>query len=116
MWKFLCYHNCGRYYVRDSTYPLRIACVVGNKKMVKWLIEFFDYGRSDVRFMSDYCFIAAYANKHYKLARWLIKRYKIKKVEIQCYDYSINASSQGFFFPEYKNRDICFNLKRHLKK
>lgn len=77
-------------------YPLRIACIVGNKKIIKWLIKFFEYRCHDVRYMDDYCLIALCFNKHNETARWLIRRYYIKNINIDYqYNYTSSADASG---------------------
>jgi hypothetical protein len=77
-------------------YPLRIACIVGNKKIIEWLIKFFEFSSFDVRYMNDYCLIALCFNKHSMVARWLIKRYNIEEIKIDYqYDYTLSANASG---------------------
>jgi hypothetical protein len=95
IWKFLQLthmYNHQKY----IAYPLRIACIVGNKKIIKWLIKFFEYSSCDVRYMNDYCLIALCFNKHLETAQWLIKRYNIKKINVDYrYDYTLSADASG---------------------
>jgi hypothetical protein len=65
------------------TYPLRLACTVGNKKIITWLTEFFGY--TDVRCMDDFCIIALCYNGHNDTAKWFAQKYKIKK--LRGFDY-----------------------------
>jgi hypothetical protein len=95
IWKFL-QHTRMAGNQKYCAYPLRIACIVGNKKIIMWLIKFFEYQCHDVRYMDDYCLIALCFNNHIDVARWLIKRYNIKKININySYDYTSSADASG---------------------
>jgi hypothetical protein len=64
----------------DFALPLRIACTPGNKKIIMWLVQFFEYERNDVCYMDDACLIELCYYGHNAIAKWFIERFKIKKI------------------------------------